>query len=213
MKRLMISAMITIMIVSLTGCNKESNTQLDEVNKKLADACEAIDELEEKVNELSNKIDNSSEMKLEAYAGKNHELSAKITISYLPNSSEYNNLIESIKEKAKSEGKTVIAPQKTGNDRVFIIRTNETIKDITLNSLGDKFISDFGCNIDKYLDECGIENKGNILSELNSDEILIFTAHESEGIPSSYFSWTEPDGTIIYNTVSYSGSGKFYEYE
>ena len=81
------------------------------------------------------------------------------------------------------------------------------------NSLGDKFIGDFGCNIEMYLEECGIENKGNLVSELKPDEILIFTAHESEGIPSCYFSWTEPDGTTIYNTVSYDGSGEFYTYE
>ena len=126
---------------------------------------------------------------------------------------KYEELIESVKEKAKAEGKTVIANEKIAGERVFIIRTTETIKDITLNSLGDKFIGDFGCNIEMYLEECGIENKGNLVSELKPDEVLIFTAHESEGIPSCYFSWTEPDGTTIYNTVSYDGSGEFYTYE
>ena len=213
MKKLVLSIVIASMTLSLVGCGTKSNTELEEVNKKLEDAYATIDKLEEKVDELSGKINSSGDIKLQAYTGEGQEIAAQITISYLPTLDKYEELIESVKEKAKAEGKTVIAHEKIAGERVFIIRTTETIKDITLNSLGDKFIGDFGCNIEMYLEECGIENKGNLVSELKPDEILIFTAHESEGIPSCYFSWTEPDGTTIYNTVSYDGSGEFYTYE
>lgn len=210
MKKLVLSIVIASMTLSLVGCGTKSNTELEEVNKKLEDAYATIDKLEEKVDELSDKIDNSSNIKLQAYAGEGQEIAAQITISYFSDSGVYEELIE----KVESEGKKVIIPENTlGGSRIFIIRTTETIKDITLNPLGDKFIGDFGCNIEMYLEECGIENKGNLVSELKPDEILIFTAHESEGIPSCYFSWTEPDGTTIYNTVSYDGSGEFYTYE
>lgn len=210
MKRLALSIVIASMTLSLVACGTKSNTELEEVNKKLEDAYATIDKLEEKVDELSDKIDNSSNIKLQAYAGEGQEIAAQITISYFADSGVYEELIE----KVESEGKKVIIPENTlGGSRIFIIRTTETIKDITLNSLGDKFIGDFGCNIEMYLEECGIENKGNLVSELKPDEVLIFTAHESEGIPSCYFSWTEPDGTTIYNTVSYDGSGEFYTYE
>lgn len=208
MKKLLLSVVIATIALSLTGCGTKSNAELDGVNKKLEDAYATIDKLEEKVNELSDKIDSYSDAKLHAYTGEEQEIAAQIIKSYLPNLDEYEELIESFKENIEAEGKTVIAPEKAAGNRVFIIRTNETIKDITFNSLGEKFINDFGCNIDMYLKECGIENKGNLVSELNSDEVLIFTAHESEGIPSGYFSWTEPDGTTIYNTVSYDGRGE-----
>lgn len=214
MKRLALSIIITTMALSLVGCGTKSNTELEELNKKLEDTYSIIDKLEAKVDELSDKIDNTNNIEVKSYAGEEEEIAAKITVSYLPSSDKYEELIESFKEKAKAEGKTLVVPDKIpSGDRVFIMRTTETIMDITLNSLGEKFINDFGCNIDKYLEECGIENKGNLVSELNPDEILIFTAHESEGIPSCYFSWTEPDGTTIYNTVSYDGSGEFYTYE
>lgn len=213
MKKLVLSIVIASMTLSLVGCGTKSNAELEEVNKKLEDAYATIDKLEEKVDELSGKINSSGDIKLQAYTGEGQEIAAQITISYLPTLDKYEELIESVKEKAKAEGKTVIAHEKIAGERVFIIRTTETIKDITLNSLGDKFIGDFGCNIEMYLEECGIENKGNLVSELKPDEVLIFTAHESEGIPSCYFSWTEPDGTTIYNTVSYDGSGEFYTYE
>lgn len=213
MKKLLLSVVIASMTLSLVGCGTKSNAELEEVNKKLEDAYATIDKLEEKVDELSGKINSSGDIKLQAYTGEGQEIAAQITISYLPTLDKYEELIESVKEKAKAEGKTVIAHEKIAGERVFIIRTTETIKDITLNSLGDKFIGDFGCNIEMYLEECGIENKGNLVSELKPDEVLIFTAHESEGIPSCYFSWTEPDGTTIYNTVSYDGSGEFYTYE
>ena len=213
MKKLLLSVVIASMTLSLIGCGTKSNAELEEVNKKLEDAYATIDKLEEKVDELSDKIDNSSNIKLQAYAGEGQEIAAQITISYLSTFDKYEELIESVKEKAKAEGKTVIANEKIAGERVFIIRTTETIKDITINSLGDEFISDFGCNLEMYLKEYGIKNKGNLVSELKPDEVLIFTAHESEGIPSCYFSWTEPDGTTIYNTVQYDGSGKFYTYE
>lgn len=213
MKKLALSIIISTMTLSLVGCGAKSNAEVEEVNKKLEDAYSTIDKLEEKVNELSDKIDNSNDIKLQSYDGEEQEIAAQITISYLPNLDEYEKLIESFKEKIEAEGKTVIAPEKPSGNRVFIIRTIETIKDVTLNSLGDKFISDFGCNLEMYLNECGIENKGNLVSELSPNEVLIFTAYESEGIPSNYFSWTEPDGTTIYNAVSYDGSGEFYTYE
>lgn len=210
MKKLVLSIVIASMTLSLVGCGTKSNAELEEVNKKLEDAYATIDKLEEKVDELSGKINSSGDIKLQAYTGEGQEIAAQITISYFADSGVYEELIE----KVESEGKKVIIPENTlGGSRIFIIRTTETIKDITLNSLGDKFIGDFGCNIEMYLEECGIENKGNLVSELKPDEVLIFTAHESEGIPSCYFSWTEPDGTTIYNTVSYDGSGEFYTYE
>ena len=212
MKKFVLSVVIASMTLSLVGCGTKSNAELDEVNKKLEDSYATIDKLEEKVDELSDKINSSGDIKLQAYTGKEQDIAAKITIGYLNDSNKYEKLVESIKEKAKAEGKTVIAKEKIEGERVFIIRTTETIKDITLNSLGDRFGSDFG-NVEKYIKECGIENKGNLISELKPDEILIFNTHETEGLPTNYFSWTEPDGTTIYNAVSYDGSGEFYEYE
>lgn len=212
MKKLVLNIVIASMTLSLVGCGTKSNVELEEVNKKLEDAYATIDKLEEKVDELSDKIDNSSNVKLQAYASEEQEIAAQINISYLPTTGNYEELIESVKENAKAEGKTVIVGEGIGGDRVFIIRTTETIKDITLNSLGDKFIGDFGCNLEMYLNECGIENKGNLLSELNPDEILIFTAKEGR-IPNSYFCWTEPNGTIVYNAVVEHSSGEFYTYE
>lgn len=213
MKKITLSVVIVTILLSLVGCNTKSNSEIEDLNKKLEDVYATIDKLEEKINELSGKLDNSSDLKLEAYAGKGQEIAAQITISYLPISKNYEELIKSFKEKIEAEGKTLIYPKESSGDRVFIIRTNETIKDITLNSLDEKFINDFGGNIDMYLEKYGIENKGNLVSELNPEEVLIFTAHESEGIPSCYFSWTEPDGTTIYNAVGYDGSGEFYTYE
>lgn len=213
MKKLTLSIVIATMILSLVECGTKSNSEINEINKKLEDSYDTIERLEEKVNELSGELDNSSDIKLQAYAGEGQEIVAQITISDLPSLENYEELIRSFKEKIEAEGKTLIYPEEASGNRVFIIRTTETIKDITLNSLGDKFINDFGCNIEMYLEEYGIENEGNLVSELNPDEVLIFTAHESEGIPSCYFSWTEPDGTTIYNTVSYDGTGEFYRYE
>ena len=212
MKKLVLSVAIASMTLSLVGCGTKSNVELEKVNKKLEDSYATIHKLEEKVDELSDKINSSGDIKLQKYTGKGQDIAAKITISYLNDSNKYEKLVESIKEKAKAEGKTVIAKEKIEGERVFIIRTTETIKDITLNSLGDRFGSDFG-NVENYIKECGIENKGNLISELKPDEILIFNTHETEGLPTNYFSWTEPDGTTIYNAVSYDGSGEFYEYE
>lgn len=209
MKKLTLSIVVATMILSLVGCATKSNSEINEVNKKLEDAYATIDKLEEKINEL----DNYSDIKLQVYAGEGQGIAAQITISDLPSLENYEELIKSFKQKIESEGKTLIYPEEALGNRVFIIRTTETIKNITLNSLGDKFINEFECNIEMYLEEYGIENKGNLVSELNPDEVLIFTAHESEGIPSYYFSWTEPDGTIIYNTVGYDGTGEFYTYE
>ena len=209
MKKFVLSVVIASMTLSLVGCGTKSNAELDEVNKKLEDSYATIDKLEEKVDELSDKINSSGDIKLQAYTGKGQDIAAQITISYLNDSNKYEKLVESIKEEAKAEGKTVIAKEKIEGERVFIIRTTETIKDITLNSLGDRFGSDFG-NVENYIKECGIENKGNLISELKPDEILIFNTHETEGLPTNYFSWTEPDGTTIYNAVSYHGSGEFY---
>ena len=209
MKKFVLSVVIASMTLSLVGCGTKSNAELDEVNKKLEDSYATIDKLEEKVDELSDKINSSGDIKLQAYTGKGQDIAAQITISYLNDSNKYEKLVESIKEEAKAEGKTVIAKEKIEGERVFIIRTTETIKDITLNSLGDRFGSDFG-NVENYIKECGIENKGNLISELKPDEILIFNTHETEGLPTNYFSWTEPDGTTIYNAVSYHGSEEFY---
>ena len=210
MKKFVLSVVIASMTLSLVGCGTKSNAELDEVNKKLEDSYATIDKLEEKVDELSDKINSSGDIKLQAYKGKGQDIAAQIShMGYVYNLDDYEKLVESIKEKAKAEGKTVIAKEKMEGETVFVIRTTETIKDITLNSLGDRFGSDFG-HVDNYIKKCGIENKGNLISELQPDEILIFNTHETEGLPTNYFSWTEPDGTTIYNAVSYHGSEEFY---
>ena len=212
MKKLILSIIIATSIISLAGCSTKSNSEINELNKKLEDAYITVDKLEQKVNELSKQIDESNEIRIKSYASEKENVSAQISISYLSDYDKYEEVIESFKGKFADEGKTVIAPNKEPlGDRIFIIKTEETIKDITLNSLGSEFINDFGCNIEEYLNEYGVQNKGNLISELNKDEVLIFTAHESEGIPSCYFSWTEPDGTTIYNTVIYDGKGDFYK--
>lgn len=210
MKKFVLSVVIASMTLSLVGCGTKSNAELEKVNKKLEDSYATIDKLEEKVDELSDKINSSGDIKLQAYTGKGQDIAAQIShMGYVYNLDDYEKLVESVKEKAKAEGKTVIAKEKMEGETVFVIRTTETIKDITLNSLGDRFGSDFG-HVDNYIKECGIENKGNLISELKPDEILIFNTHETEGLPTNYFSWTEPDGTTIYNAVSYHGSGEFY---
>ena len=75
-----------------------------------------------------------------------------------------------------------------------------------------EFADKFNCDAEKYFEENGLEVNGNIVKELNLDEILIFTIHESEGIPATYFSWVEPDGRIIYHTVAYDVRGDAYTY-
>ena len=131
------------MTLSLVGCGTKSNAELEKVNKKLEDSYATIDKLEEKVDELSDKINSSGDIKLQAYTGKGQDIAAQIShMGYVYNLDDYEKLVESVKEKAKAEGKTVIAKEKMEGETVFVIRTTETIKDITLNSLGDRFGSD-----------------------------------------------------------------------
>lgn len=68
-------------------------------------------------------------------------------------------------------------------------------------------------DIKKSIMKHGLSNNGNLAKELKSGEILVFALHESEEIPTGYFYWTEESGKVVYNSVSFDGSGKRYIYD
>lgn len=94
MKKIGLSIIIAIMILSLVGCTSKSNSKLDEVNKELENAYVKIDELTEQVNKLSEELQKqTNEVYDKIYNFDNLELGSydkndgivEIRVSYLQN--------------------------------------------------------------------------------------------------------------------------------
>lgn len=201
MKKIIISTTIALMSLSLVGCNSKNNSdinRIDELQTTINELQIKIDNLEEKTNKLTNKVD------LKSYYERENS-SVEISKSYLPNLEDYNEMIESLKEKFEAEGKTVIYPEKAIGNRVIILTTSTLIKNVSLSEFNNRFITEFECNASLYFNELGIDNSGNLSKTLSSNDVLIFTAREPEGIPSHYISWTELDGSTVYAPVLYNG--------
>lgn len=220
MKKIALSIIIATMTLSLVGCDSKSSSKLDKVTKELENSYVKINELTEQVNKLSEELQQqTNEVYDKIYDFDNLELGSydkndgivEIRVSYLQD--DYQKSYEAYIRKLESQGKTVIAPKEIKGQALFTIQTNEILKNVTYYENCDDFMDACGMDIEKSIMKHGLSNNGNLAKELKPGEILVFALHESEGIPTGYFYWTEESGKVVYNTVSFDGSGKHYIYD
>ena len=198
MKRTIISIIIATLTLSLAGCSNRSKDTYDKITK-----------LEMKIDELSAKIDESQKLNLEMY--RKEYSTAEIRVDYVPDKETFQEKLKFHKEKYEAEGKTVFADNIYGGNRLFIIQAPERIKNLTSFSTHEWDTTNE--QLIQFINEAHDKNLGNIKKNLNPGEVLIFSMHETEGVPMGGFFWTEPDGTTLYNFASIDGSGEKYIYD
>lgn len=203
MKRTIISIITATLLISLTGC---SNNREETYNK--------INNLESKIDELSSKIDLYQQLNLESYDKDYSTL--EIRTGYVANEGDYRETVSSLSKKYQAEGKTVIAKDSYSGNRIFILQAPQRIKNLTSFNTSGYDTIEWGLSDDdlmRLINIANIEHPGDLKKNLNPGEVLIFSTDESEGLSSSGFFWTEPDGTTLYNFCSYDGSGEKYIYD
>ena len=200
MKKLRVSLIILATVFSLVGCNSKNSSELEAVQKNLDNVSATIKSLEEKVEELSTKLEKTqtNEATIEHYSPEN--TSVQIGSSYVGRFKNYDEAMEYYKTKIEAEGKKVIFRSEYGGERIIVLRTTEKITNISKGVTSNLDISEL--------------TDGDLLKELNPDEVFVFTIDEKNEYPADYFSWTEPDGRIIYKVTKFNGKGDdHYIYE
>lgn len=215
MKRLSTLFIVATTAFFLIGCGNYSKAELETVKSDLVEANKTITQLEGKIEELSTKLEKVDKtlpsITLGDYSAE--KTSLKITIGQLQSLDDYQKVMDNYRKTFESQGKKVIYPDKPFGNRIYIVRTNSKVTNLTHANYGTEFNSEFGCDQKEYFKKYGINTSGNLAKELNPDEILIFAANETEGAPSDYFSWTETNGNVYYRGITYDGTGEIDEYE